>query len=295
MLWNNKVAMGYDFVSCSGGDTWREYKSFDIVLWESEVHECVTFVTGAKSQRMVTKASRWKVFQDSVWLSALQTNHICEGSHNDDDAVRWCKDRIGMSVEVYNCGLCVKPGVTVLGAALDRDNFGLMEVKSPSAAKVQVKLDRAIIIRCKDICGVTVANNGADCTLHKIPYITEMMPCIPQFYRDYNQCCALRVKYFCKPSCIPSHICVCINLFIRATCLLRAVQKHEEMHCILNAFGSFHSNWSRLCARLSSIYVKKKHCLFHYYDKHYRSLFLVKKLSRVVAVILILQTIANLV
>lgn len=154
--------------------------------------------------------------------SHLQTKHMAFGLENEENAVHRYLKKKNSAVSVYHCGLCVNPGVPVLGATPDRvvqegHSFGLLEIKTLAASKDRGEhLEEAIAVApfLKNgtlrqshkyfyqvqgqmaLSGLVwcdfVVDNGTDCTFQRIEFdrslwLDKMMPRLLEFYQSYRR------------------------------------------------------------------------------------------------------------
>ncbi|XP_072144101.1 uncharacterized protein [Dermacentor andersoni] len=226
VLWSENVPTGYNFEDCSLTleEAWALEESTrdqgSSATWSFERAKRLTtshFGDIVSRQKPADEKFLKRVFGSST----LQTNYMRDGLLNEESAVRRYVEN-GASIEVYHCGLCVNPGVAVLGATPDRvvkdgDSFGLLEVKTLSAArdrgellcnaiqtasylkdgllrtshKYYYQVQGQMALTGLSWCDFLV-DNGVECTVQRIQFdsllwTNKMMPRLLQFYRDYKQ------------------------------------------------------------------------------------------------------------
>nr|XP_054921688.1 uncharacterized protein LOC129382192 [Dermacentor andersoni] len=156
--------------------------------------------------------------------SQMQTKYMADGLRNEDAAVQRYIEKRKVPVRIYCCGLCVNPGVSVLGATPDSvveegGDFGLLEVKTLSAAKKRgdelansvntasylkngvVKPTHKHFYQVQGQMALTglfwcdfVVDNGTDCILQRITFdsslwISKMLPRLLECCKNYQEDC----------------------------------------------------------------------------------------------------------
>ncbi|KAH9366184.1 hypothetical protein HPB48_004118 [Haemaphysalis longicornis] len=143
VLWVEHVHSTYNNNNCalSVEEVWELEASTRLQsrseVWHAERSKRLTashFGEIVSRQKEVDKKFLSRVFGNA----AVKTRHMSFGVENEEPAVaRYIALKKGIAT-VYDCGLCVNPGVPVLAASPDRvvaegDQFGLAEVKTLAA------------------------------------------------------------------------------------------------------------------------------------------------------------------
>ncbi|XP_077493425.1 uncharacterized protein LOC144104352 [Amblyomma americanum] len=229
-LWAEHVPAGYKFGSCelTLEDSWALEQATRMqsgsTTWNFERSKRLTashFGDVVSRQKPADE----KYFKRLFGSSQMQTKYMADGLRNEDAAVQRYIGKRTVPVRSYYCGLCVNPGVPVLGATPDRvveegGDFGLLEVKTLSAAKERGdELENAVNTASYLKNGVLkpthkyfyqvqgqmaltglswcdfVVDNGTDCTFQRITFdsslwISKMLPCLLECYKNYQEHCA---------------------------------------------------------------------------------------------------------
>ncbi|XP_072142134.1 uncharacterized protein [Dermacentor andersoni] len=229
-LWVEHVPAGYKFGSCELilGDSWALEQATRMqsgsTTWSFERSKRLTALHfGDVVSRK--KPADEKFFKRLFGSSQMQTKYMADGLRNEDAAVQRYIEKRKVPVRIYCCGLCVNPGVPVLGATPDRvveegREFGFLEIKTLSAAKERGdELENAVNTASYLKNGVLkpthkyfyqvqgqmaltglswcdfVVDNGTDCTLQRITFdsslwISEMLPRLLVCCKNYQEHCA---------------------------------------------------------------------------------------------------------